>query len=275
MDSDATVTPKDLITFLHTFKESMEIKIEKTREGIEEKMENTNKKIDGKLKEIDEEVKKINLKMNETEEKNEEVNAKMERRLTALELEMEKSSAIRRKSTELRMKEKQLRNTVSPPAQKETQPIAPARRIIQLEEQKEIASQGTFRSSWAQEMKMELQNAANRPVQPTGRIRNDHQVDWFTNNHQRNTVDNHEHGEAHENWEDALENVQAAPENGHAAYNQLSLYRNEQAAPENVPAAFNQLNHYRKKTTKVRTPVIIDKWFEEESSNEKSDSDLS
>ena len=92
---------KKIMDFLQMFKDSMETKMTETRDKIEA----TNRKIDGRLNGIEDEVKKVNEKI----EAADKAGARMDARLSALEMEMKNSATSRRRSLELRNQEEQLK----------------------------------------------------------------------------------------------------------------------------------------------------------------------
>ena len=57
------ITPKDLMTFLERFRESIEDKIQSTKDTIENKL-------DGRLNVIDDEMRKMNTRFDKNDEKN-------------------------------------------------------------------------------------------------------------------------------------------------------------------------------------------------------------
>ena len=83
---------KELMTFLQSFKDSMETKMEEAKHNmkdmemkIETKIEATNRKIDGKLNEIGIEMKEVKEKIIENEEKGRDMEKRMDERLSLLE----------------------------------------------------------------------------------------------------------------------------------------------------------------------------------------------
>ena len=181
------ITFKDIMTFLCSFKttveksmESMENKIVTSKESMEQKIKAMNMKIDGRLDALDIEVKRMNDKVDTVDVNNDKAFMRMDSRLLALEKEMAISSKLRRRSEELREREKLLRdqpdgrfqpwtsgqrceNDVNGNQREENFQWDGKLGKLKSEKQKETnpgQPTASLCSSWAQEMELELQRTA-------------------------------------------------------------------------------------------------------------------
>ena len=147
----ADITSKDLMTFLEGFRNSMEEKIQNSKETLE-------KKIDKRIDDIDEGMEKLNTKIDKTDAKTDGFIVRMNARMSALEKEMAKSQRLKRQSDELR------KNLMIQPVGTETSKPATSDKADNTR-QEPIIQPSTFRSSWAQELQDELQNSAELRTQ--------------------------------------------------------------------------------------------------------------
>ena len=87
---------KQLMTFMSSFKMS-----------VETRFEQTNDKLDSKMEELSEEIKEINSRIEKNENETEKMMEKMSKRLEQLELEMKKSEELRGNREKLKKKEEE------------------------------------------------------------------------------------------------------------------------------------------------------------------------
>ena len=172
--SEEEISPKDLMVFLTSFRNSMEEKNEK----IEDKIMKMDQKLDNRLNKMNEKIEhnidKINDKMDRTEAKNDEVAERMNRRMEKLKIEMKRSEKLRLKTVELRRESLQVQPAGKKPPSKQSdqnskipndqptrrkvtpdQPPMTKRHSRQTINQEELiteAQENNFQSSWAQEL---------------------------------------------------------------------------------------------------------------------------
>ena len=152
-------TSGEILSFLQTFKESIEKKMVETKVEIEA----TNRKLDGRLNNIEDEVRKVNDKIVNSDE----ISARMDTRLSVLETEMKNSMRIRRRSDELRSQQEVLQQDKNEKdVSEEFQVAGQEKNKKQMNKKvvdvtRDILEQpvGTFRSSWARGMQQELQSS--------------------------------------------------------------------------------------------------------------------
>ena len=136
-------------------------------ENTNKNIELTNKKIDRRLDTIDDEVKLINKRFDDNDAKQEDQSRRMDQRLKTLEEEMLKSTLINKRSNELRQAERELKTQersgkLDKLTSNHRQPTTTRSDEVTDMILKEPA--GTFRSSWAQNLQKELENAAKVAV---------------------------------------------------------------------------------------------------------------
>ena len=144
-------TSGELLQFLQ--QQKIETKIEHSKESMELKFEATNRKIVEILNNVDKQVESVNMKIDENDAKYKEVNKIMEDRMITLEKEMMKVNRNKKVYEELREKDRMLK-------------VQPERRVDDKVKKttEDILSEpvGTFRSSWAKGIQLELQKAADQ-----------------------------------------------------------------------------------------------------------------
>ena len=96
----------DVMSFLTSF-----------RDSVEQKITATNEKLDGRMDELSNEIKDINARMTNFENEGNEANKRMDpqTQIKKLETEMKKSIEIRNRSNNLRQLDNTLRNTQTTP----------------------------------------------------------------------------------------------------------------------------------------------------------------
>ena len=221
------ITPKDLMTFLEKFRESMEDKIQSTKDTIEGKL-------DRRLNIVDDEMRKMNTRFDANDVKTDAINERMNERLSALEKEMENSQKIRQRSVALKQKQKDM---TSQPGGSRTTKLTPSERTKTVSTPTESTS--NFRSSWAQGLQQELEDAS-AILQPAGR------------NIREQTKSKKQ--ETHETQYTPLDLTEDTPD----CWEQWDSRPNVKIQPAGSKP-------------KIRRP-IISTWFGEETSSEESDS---
>ena len=134
--------------------------MEETKASIDK----NNAKMDIRLGNIDEQIEQLNLKISDTDGKMDDVATRMDDRLNRLEEHMRKSTNIRRQSEDLRTVERNLISDTSDKdkATKETIGDNGDKTKMQVVTNTILQEPiGTFRSSWAKSLQLQLEKAAS------------------------------------------------------------------------------------------------------------------
>ena len=180
MDSTKTsgqeLTAADLMKFLQSFQNKMEVNLADNKKSIDD----TNRIMNGRLDGIDNEVKKVNTRLDDNELKGAEVNKRMDDRLTALELEMRKSTVLGRKAEDLRNNDaisdlnfRPHGNSAKDTTKKVIGVKTYGKKVDDTTKMILLEPAGTFRSSWARSMEKELRMAAGAVDKLSDRGMND------------------------------------------------------------------------------------------------------
>ena len=159
MDDKTDISSGELLNFLKQFQTNMETKLEANKESLE-------RKLDDRLNQVDLEVKKVCDKIDENEDKHKNVNDRMERRLDALEQEMEKMCYNKKRNkdlkTSLREKDYSEQTGRTKMINKNIVTKEISDKVIKTTEDIRAQPAGTFRSSWAKGIELELRKAAEQ-----------------------------------------------------------------------------------------------------------------
>ena len=277
---------KDIMTFLETFKEAMEIKIEKSTEKMEGKieqtnikLEDTNRKIDSRLDTIDSEILKMKEKMDCVEDKSDSINKRMEERMGLLEKEMRRSAGIQKKSEMMRntLRENENRKDENEQVkvtgfenrkQKDLgrmnkQTKEDGRQQMEEPQSTQESQNGGYRSLWAKEMERELKIAAERPAE---RIATKEQ----------SRINQRSEQEDKEVRINQRENFQDVEDRGWSNRNESpTRWQEDREIPNNWDEILTPAPRRSEERSKlkIRKPVEIKTWFGDVTSTEESESD--